>query len=141
MSIFDEVLGKATGAQSIPQAQQQDLVQQLLNFLTSKEAGGLQGIIKSFEQNGLGQIISTWVGKGENAAITPDQVEQGLGKDVTRQLADKAGVTPEPAKLTLAQILPLLIDRLTPEGKVPEGGLASEGEKLLRQFMPQQQAP
>ena len=75
-----------------------------------------------FNQQGLGDIISSWVGTGNNAAITPEQVQEVLGSDVIQQLAEKSGVSVDAAKTQLAELLPGLIDRVTPEGKVPEGG-------------------
>ena len=104
----------------------------VMGLLTNKETGGLGGLMQSFNQQGLGDIISSWVGTGNNAAITPDQVQEVLGSDVIQQLAEKSGVSVDAAKAQLAELLPSLIDKVTPEGKIPEGGLLDKGQELLR---------
>ncbi len=130
MGFFDDLVGKVTGAVKGPEGQG-GLVEGVLGLLTNKETGGLEGLMQSFNQQGLGDIISSWVGTGNNAAITPDQVQEVLGSDVIQQLAEKSGVSIEAAKAQLAELLPGLIDKVTPEGKIPEGGLLDKGRELL----------
>ena len=130
MGFFDDLVGKVTGAIKGPEGQG-GLVEGVLGLLTNKETGGLEGLMQSFNQQGLGDIISSWVGTGTNAAITPDQVQEVLGSDVIQQLAEKSGVSIDAAKAHLAEILPSLIDKVTPEGKIPEGGLLDKGIELL----------
>jgi len=103
-----------------------------------KEAagGGLQGVIQTFKEKGLGDIVSSWVGTGQNLPISGDQLKTGLGADLIGQLASKVGVSPDVATSKLAEILPGLIDKLTPEGKVPESGLLQEGLNFLRSNFP-----
>ena len=136
MSFLDDLVGKVAGAIKGPEAQG-GLVEGVLGLLTNKEAGGLDGLIQAFNQQGLGDVISSWVGTGENAAITPDQVQEVLGSDVIQQLAEKSGVSIDAAKAQLSELLPTLIDKVTPEGKVPEGGLLDKGQELLRGFFSQ----
>lgn len=103
----------------------------LLENLTGGQSGGLQGLIQSFESKGLGNIVSSWVGTGSNLPISAEQVEHGLGSERIQQLASKAGLSADTTKSGLASVLPMLIDRLTPEGKVPEG---SQLQKFLDKF-------
>lgn len=131
MGFLDDLVGKVTGAIKGPEGQV-GLVEGVLGLLTNKETGGLDGLMQSFNQQGLGDIISSWVGTGNNAAITPDQVQEGLGSDVIQQLAEKSGISIDAAKAQLAELLPILIDKITPEGKIPEGGLLDKGQELLR---------
>ena len=98
------------------------LAEEVLGLLMNKETGGLSGLIESFNQQGLGHIISSWVGKGDNAAITPEQVQAVLGSDAVKQLAGKFGIPIDTAREQLAALLPGLIDKATPEGNIPEGG-------------------
>ena len=104
----------------------------VMGLLTNKETGGLGGLIQAFNQQGLGDVISSWVGTGNNAAITPEQVQEVLGGDVIQQLAEKSGVSVDSVKAQLAELLPSLIDKVTPQGKIPEGGLLDKGQELLR---------
>ena len=130
MGFFDDLVGKVAGAVKGSQGQG-GLVEGVMGLLTNKETGGLDGLMQSFNQQGLGDIISSWVGTGNNAAITPDQVQEVLGSDVIQQLAEKSGVSVDAAKAQLAELLPSLIDKVTPEGKIPEGGLLDKGRELL----------
>jgi uncharacterized protein YidB (DUF937 family) len=132
MGIFDDLVGKVVGAVQGSPGQEQGLMAGVMDLLTNPETGGLSGLVQTFKQQGLGDIISSWVGTGTNAAITPDQVQEGLGSDVIQQLAEKSGVSIDAAKAQLAELLPSLIDKVTPEGKIPEGGLLGMGQELLR---------
>jgi uncharacterized protein YidB (DUF937 family) len=81
--------------------------------------GGLGGLVTQFEQAGLGSLVNSWVSTGANQPATPAHIEQGLGADALAQLAKKAGVSPQVASALLAVALPILINKLTPQGKVP----------------------
>ena len=70
----------------------------------------------------MGGLVSSWVGNGENLPISDDQVNQVLGSDRLEQVASSAGVSPDEAKSAIAQILPHLVERLTPGDKIPEQG-------------------
>jgi uncharacterized protein YidB (DUF937 family) len=132
MGLFDDLVGKVVGAVQGSQGQEEGLAKGVMGLLTNPETGGLAGLVETFKQQGLGDLISSWVGTGTNAAITPDQVQEGLGSDVVQQLAEKSGVSVEAAKAQLAELLPSLIDKVTPEGKIPEGGLLGMGQEFLR---------
>jgi uncharacterized protein YidB (DUF937 family) len=132
VGFFDDLVGKVVGAVEGLQGQEGGLAAGVMGLLTNRETGGIAGLIQAFNQQGLGDIISSWVGPGNNAAITPEQVQEVLGGDVIQQLAEKSGVSVEAAKAQLAELLPRLIDKVTPDGKIPEGGLLDTGRELLR---------
>ena len=94
--------------------------------------GGLAGLIQAFQKNGVGEIVNSWVGTGSNLPISPAQVQQGLGGDLLKQLAAQAGLSSEAASGQLANLLPGLIDKLTPDGKLPDTNLMEQGLNLLR---------
>jgi uncharacterized protein YidB (DUF937 family) len=77
---------------------------------------GLNSLIRSFEQNGMGDVISSWIGTGQNKPVTPGQIETGLGADLISRLAERCGLSPETVKTQLSQALPHVIDSLTPAG-------------------------
>jgi uncharacterized protein YidB (DUF937 family) len=90
-------------------------------------------LIQSFAQKGLGTIVSSWVSTGPNLPVSGDQIQSALGNDTLSSLAQKAGVAPEMASSLLAQLLPGLVDKLTPEGKIPESGnLLEQGLSFLK---------
>ena len=132
MGFFDDLVGKMVGAVQGSEGQAQGLVAGVMGLLTNRETGGIEGLMQAFNQQGLGEVISSWVGTGANAPITPDQVQEVLGGDVIQQLAEKSGISVDAAKTQLAELLPGLIDKVTPEGKIPEGGLLDMGQELLR---------
>jgi uncharacterized protein YidB (DUF937 family) len=85
-------------------------------------AGGLGALIEAFQRNGMGAQMDSWIGTGQNAKISGDQLEQALGGDLLGGIAQQLGMSRGEASSGLADVLPQLIDRLTPQGQVPEGG-------------------
>jgi uncharacterized protein YidB (DUF937 family) len=83
--------------------------------------GGLAGLLDKLKASGLGDAVSSWVGKGDNQPVPANQVESAVGADTISQIIAKLGVTKEQASSLLAKYLPMVIDRLTPHGKVEEG--------------------
>lgn len=137
MGFLDDIAGKVLSAVGGGEGGQSALVGEVLGLLGGGGAGGgLQGVIRSFQDKGLGDIVSSWVGTGQNLPINIEQLKQGLGGDVIGQLAAKAGLPADIATANLAQILPSIIDRLTPEGRVPEANMLKQGLELLRSNLP-----
>jgi uncharacterized protein YidB (DUF937 family) len=131
MTLLDKVLHM--GAGSAPESSHSSLISAVLSMLSNPQSGGIQGLIEQFTSNGLGNLISSWIGKGENLPISPEQVKTVFGAEQLNAIAAKAGVSPEVASTGLSQILPQLIDRLTPEGEIPKGDLTAKGMELLQQ--------
>ena len=94
------------------------------------QQGGLAGLITKFQQAGLGDAIDSWIGSGANQAVSGDQISAALGSDFISQLAQKAGVADSEAAGSLAQLLPQLINYLTPNGQAPAGGLGNTDELM-----------
>ena len=128
------VLGGMLGGQ---QAQQQGpgglnmgmvaaLAPILMSMLANNsQQGGLGGLLDQFTRAGAGNAAQSWVGRGANQSVSPDQVTQALGPDVIGQIASQLGVGRGDAAGGIAHILPELIDKLTPNGQAPQGGLGS----------------
>ena len=83
-----------------------------------KGQGGIGGLVEKFGQNGLGDVASSWIGKGGNLNISPEQISQVLGSGPIADFARKMGISPEQASETLAGLLPEAVDRMTPGGTV-----------------------
>ncbi len=108
------------------------LVGSLLQMIQN-QPGGLQGLVQNFHEKGLGGLVQSWVTSGQNLPISGDQVNQVLGSDAVRQMAAKAGISPETASSALSTLLPQVVDKLTPNGQVPEhGDLMSMGASILK---------
>ena len=80
---------------------------------------GLGGLIKQFQQKGLGETIDTWINTGANKDISPRDVSSALPGDVVDELARRTGLSRDQVIGELAKMLPNAVDRLTPQGRLP----------------------
>jgi len=87
--------------------------------------GGLAGIIKKFEQAGMGDLAGSWVASGENKPVNADQVHEVFGQADLGQIASKLGIPSGDISKAIAKFLPGLIDKLTPNGKLEESAVPS----------------
>lgn len=115
MGLLDSILGAGSG-KSDASGGVTPLVGILGGLLA--QSGGLQGLANKFSQSGQGNAFSSWVGMGENQPISGNQIQTALGSDQVNALAAKLGVDPAQASHFLAEYLPKVVDKLTPEGKV-----------------------
>jgi uncharacterized protein YidB (DUF937 family) len=92
--------------------------------------GGLGGLASKFQQAGMGDVMNSWIGSGQNQPINGDQLTQVLGHDTLGQIASQLGMNHGDAAGALSSILPGLIDQLTPHGNVPAGGLGNSGDLM-----------
>ena len=130
MSLLDQVVGALAGGES---GGGSTLLQTVLQLVNNPQTGGLEGLIRSFQQGGLGEIVNSWVAKGQNLPVSGEQIESVLGGSVLQDLAAQLGVSPQQASGSLADVLPQLIDQMTPNGELPQGGdLLSQGLDLLK---------
>jgi uncharacterized protein YidB (DUF937 family) len=130
MGLLDDVLGQGTGVAPAADSSQSTLISSVLSMLGGQ--GGISGLAQQFNANGLGHIVQSWIGTGQNLPISPEQLQSVLGSQQLQAIAAKAGISPEAAQSGLAQILPQIIDHLTPNGQVPQGDLMSQGMELLK---------
>ena len=124
MSLFDQ-LGQAVGGlMGGSGGNQNPLLQAAMSLLSQNSSvGGVAGLVQAFQKNGLTDIVNSWVGTGQNIPVSAQQIKQGLGGDLLNQLAAKAGLSPDAASSQLAGLLPNLIDKLTPNGKIEAGSI------------------
>jgi uncharacterized protein YidB (DUF937 family) len=83
---------------------------------------GLGGLVKQFQQKGLGDTIDTWINPGANQPVSSGQISDALGADVVDQLAQRTGLSRNEVISELARMLPSAVDRLTPNGRLPTPG-------------------
>jgi uncharacterized protein YidB (DUF937 family) len=94
-------------------------------------AGGLGALVEAFQRNGLGDVVSSWIGTGQNLPVSADQLQQVLGNGTLGQLAAQAGISQDSIASVLSGVLPHVVDRLTPNGQIPEGDLTAQSGTLL----------
>jgi uncharacterized protein YidB (DUF937 family) len=81
--------------------------------------GGLGGLLTKLEQGGLGNLANSWVGPGQNQPVSPGQLGSALGPDIIRAIAQRSGLSEDEVRNELAQVLPGVVDKLTPNGRLP----------------------
>jgi uncharacterized protein YidB (DUF937 family) len=82
--------------------------------------GGIGGLVSMFEQAGLGHIAQSWVGNGQNQAVSPDQLQSVFGQGQVQNMASQAGMQPQDFLSQLSQHLPNAVDQMTPGGQAPD---------------------
>jgi uncharacterized protein YidB (DUF937 family) len=108
---------------------QQDILSSIMGLIGGQ--GGLNNLIGQFASKGLGDLIGSWVGTGKNLPISPDQIKSVLGEDKLKSLAANLGLSSNDVTSHLSNLLPNVVDKLTPDGKVPEEDLMRKGMDLL----------
>ncbi len=134
MGILDGIL-KSVGGKLFGGEAQGGLMEQVLGLINNPQTGGLSGLVEQFTSKGLGGLVTSWIGTGENQPISGEQIEQTLGSDKIQEIAQKLGISGTEASGGLAALLPQIIDKLTPEGKLPEGGLLDQGLDFLKKSL------
>jgi len=128
MGLLDDVVNAASGGQG---QSNNPMVGQVLDMIKN-HPGGITGLVESFHQNGLGGIISSWIGTGQNQPISGDQLQAVLGSSQVANLAAKLGMSPDQAKSAISQILPQVVDKLSPQGQLPQGGMLDTAMGMLK---------
>jgi uncharacterized protein YidB (DUF937 family) len=90
---------------------------------SSGQRGGLSALIEQFQRAGMGQQMNSWISTGQNLPISPEQLIQVFGQDQMQQMAARSGLYSIQLSGGLAEMLPQLIDQLTPGGQVPASGI------------------
>jgi uncharacterized protein YidB (DUF937 family) len=146
MGLLDSLIGAATDAASqqeqrspaasasgLPAGLDPQMLIALVGSLLAS-AGGLQGLLAKLQSGGLGEAAQSWIGTGANQPVSGDQLGSALGPDLMGMIASQLGGSQAQASGTLAELLPGLIDQLTPKGQLPTdndlGGLGGLGALL-----------
>ena len=104
-------------APAVPAAAQPALYDEVSKLVA--QSGGVGGLVQTFESQGLGGVIRGWVSNGANPAISGEDVMGVIGRDKIMQIASKAGLSEQQVAAGISQILPQVVDHLTPNGTVP----------------------
>ena len=136
MGLLDGLLGQMMGgggAQPPMGAQAQNpLLQIVLQML--QQNGGLSGMLGKMQQAGYGQQAQSWIGTGQNMPIDAGALSQIFGQGELGQLAQQLGISHDEASGNLAQMLPNVVDEMTPGGQIPDNhsDLVNEALAILQ---------
>jgi len=117
MGLLDSVLGAVT-----QRGTGNPLLDSVLAMVNDPRTGGLEGLLAKFQQGGMGHLADSWVSTGKNLPISADQVTSALGSEQLGSLAKGLGLSQGDVSSQLAQLLPEVVDKLTPNGSVPDAG-------------------
>jgi len=119
MTVFDDMCGKALsgvfGNSSNPLAAS---VLQMIN----NHPGGLGGLSQGLREKGVGEVVNSCVSSGQNLPISAEQIQHAMGNDKLQEIAEQSGVAAESVSSQLSSLLPVLVDKLTPNGEMPQHG-------------------
>jgi uncharacterized protein YidB (DUF937 family) len=102
----------------------------------ANDEGGLGSLIDRFRQGGLEDIIKSWIGTGPNKTITPSQLHEALGPHAVEDLSRENGMPKDDLLSQLSRLLPDVVDKLTPQGKLPARDDLLPGPSTPHQFSP-----
>ena len=119
MGLLDSImgmLGKSGGGK--------DVMSQLASMLTGKggDGLGLSRLLEQFKGAGLGDKADSWVGTGENQPLTPEEVQKAIGDDKLAKMSKQTGQSVGSLTTDLSTMIPNAVNKLTPDGKVPDPG-------------------
>ena len=141
MSIFSTLAGALEGAANLNTSTAAGsgssgavVVAQILNAI-QQHPGGLGGVLQSLQQGGLGHLVQSWIGTGQNLPVTPDQLHNSLGTELSSRLSQLTGLSQSDAAQQLANLLPQIVDHLSPNGQLPQGGVESALAGLAQRFL------
>jgi uncharacterized protein YidB (DUF937 family) len=118
MGLLDSVISAVGG--NNPQATGQASLLSALIAQVNSYPGGLPGLIQKFEQGGLGDVMNSWVGTGQNQPVSEQQLHSVLGDDMVNSLAQNSGQDTSSVLSSLSALLPGLVDHATPDGSADD---------------------
>jgi uncharacterized protein YidB (DUF937 family) len=131
MGLFDEVLAMSGVSGSAQEQQHSGALSAIMGYINSPQVGGISGLQQMFQQRGLSGVFSSWVGSGQNLPISADQLQSVLHSGGLEQVATKAGIDPSQLTSMMSTLLPNMVDKMTPNGQVPDSGALAQMMKGL----------
>lgn len=129
MGLLDSVVGGMLGGGGGSGGNSQ-LLQIVMGMLTNQGgggmgglggSGGLGGLLQRFQQGGLGDVAASWISTGPNQPVSGEQLQGVFGNDTIAQIAQQLGLSQGDTLGQLSQMLPTVVDKLTPNGELPTG--------------------
>ncbi len=134
MGILDEVV-KGVAGKFLRGGAQNPLLDIALGLITNLQTGGLSGLLQQVQNKGLGDAAASWVSTGENQPVSGQQVQNALGSEQIQQIAERIGISKGDVSGGLASLLPQIIDKLTPNGQLPESGSLDQSLGMIKKLL------
>jgi len=130
MGLLDSVIGALSGVRTT--SARGDMLGAVLQMLAEGGDGiGVDGLIERFDKCGMSDVLHSWIGRGNNLPISPDDVQRVLGSEIV-DIAQQLGLSERVTADRLSQMLPFVVDKLTPHGRLPADGLGDLGQLMGR---------
>lgn len=134
-SILSQVLGGGRSSGADP------LMSVLAQMLGGGGQGGAQGggldqLLQQLQGAGMGRELDSWISKGDNLPVNADQLSQAFGQERMNDMARQAGMDSGGFGDLLAQVLPQAIDRMSPEGRLPESSSLDAAMAEIGRMLP-----
>ena len=119
MGLLDDVLGMAGMGNAAQSQQHAGTLSMIMEYINSPQVGGISGLQQMFQQKGLGSVVTSWISTGQNLPISADQLQKVLHSDALQDMAAKSGMDMSQLTAVISQLLPHVVDKMTPNGQVP----------------------
>ena len=114
MGILDDLKAVTNLGSSATGEQHANTLSAIMEYINSPQVGGISGLQQKFQEKGLGGLVSSWIGSGQNLPISADQLQSVLHSDALNQAAAKFGVDPSHLTSMMSELLPHVVDKMTP---------------------------
>jgi uncharacterized protein YidB (DUF937 family) len=135
MGFLDSLLNMAAGSTKATKSNQNAVSTIMEVLIQNKQSGGLDGLIGTLTKGGLGNVVDSWISTGKNKSVKASQLNNVLSGDLVSQIASRLGISNTAAIGMVARFLPLIIDKLTPDGKVTAQSSAVNVQDILGQIL------
>jgi uncharacterized protein YidB (DUF937 family) len=122
MGIFDDIKAVTNLGGSALGEQHAGTLSAIMEYINSPQVGGISGLKQKFQEKGLGGLVSSWISSGPNLPISGDQLQSVLHCDALNQAAAKFGVDPSQLTSMMTQLLPHVVDKMTPTRQAASAG-------------------
>src|ERR1700704_5438119 len=126
MGIFDDIKAVTNMGSSL-QNMHPGALSAVMEYVNSPQVGGISGLQRMFQEKGLGGIVSSWIGSGQNLPISGEQLQSVLHSDALQQVAQRAGIDASQLTSMMSTLLPHVVDKMTPNGEASDAAASAAG--------------
>jgi len=135
MGLLDGLLKMAGSSMKATESNQNAVTSIMDVLINNKQNGGLDGLVGTLTKGGLGNVVDSWISTGKNKPVKTSQLNNVLSSDVVSQIAAKLGISNTAALAMVAKFLPLIVDKLTPDGKITQQSSGINVQDILSQIL------